>query len=373
MALAPRRLDVPWNFRSLHQVLPPTPLTLLEIKSLNEELICIVRSGVSLDLGLRDSSNGLSGRLSSALLQLSQKVEQGKPLGEALEQLDPPAPAFYRVLVTTGLRGGQLEVILMRMNELTTILIELQEMLRRATIYPITFLVMGYLMAIGTAYFCVPPIKALFTDIQVAPSLPVRFIFFLNETLPYWGAGIPLLALSLTLVYAVVLRVRTGVASALSLAWLVPGLRGLLRDIDTSRLASFLAIQTEYGVSWPEALRHSAASSSQPLLRHFCDHAAALIESGQHIDPMGAEAMGIPPFLLDTLSSPGSSTPRSQRVLAKDLLFAANNYRNRAILRAEWISRLLPGIISISLGTFIVGLYGWAVFGSLISIWEIVL
>lgn len=341
------------------------PLTLSELQLLNDELLAALRSGVSLDLGLRESAGHLPGRMSLLAHQLAGHLTAGMSLTESLEALDPQPPTVYRVLVAAGIRGNQLEVVLTRLNEFSRVVGDLRESLRRAIIYPISVGVMAYLLTCMATYFCVPPLREFMTDLRAEPSLPVRVVYALHDTLPIWAIGIPAIVGLACLAGIVFDWMQSGNAAASGFLRYIPGFGRLMQNAELSRLAHLLAIQTEYGLPLPESLRRCADAVATPNLRGFCLSAADRVERGESFGESLTHSPMVPPFMKWLLS-----VPSSQADLAHSTRQAAEVYRERTMLQAEWIARVVPIVLTLVFGTTVVALYGWAVMGSLITVWE---
>jgi len=328
-------------------------------------LLAAVRSGVSLELGLRDSAQHLPGRLSHLAVQLSHNLSNGKSLPEALDSLTPRVPAVYRVVVAAGVRGHQLESVLVRLNEHARVVSELRESLRRATIYPMTLGVVAYFLTCFATYFCVPPLRSFVSDMKIEPTLPIRLVYAMHDTLPYWSIGIPVLVGVSCLAGIVIDFGQRGSSGATGLLRFVPGVRGLLKNAELSRLSELLALQTEYDLPLPESLRRAGDSVASPQLREFCFVAADRVERGESFGDSLTHSRVVPPFMKWMLS-----VPTSQQGLIFSTNQAAEVYRERTILQAEWMERMIPMIMTLGFGTLVVGLFCWAVFGSLVTIWN---
>ena len=341
------------------------PLSLSELQLLNQELLAALRSGVSLELGLRDSAQHLSGRLSLLAEQLAQHLADGKSLTEALDSLTPKPPGVYRVVVAAGIRGNQLEAVLVRLNEHARVISELKESLRRAAVYPIILGVMAFLLSCFATYFCVPPLRGFLNDMKIEPTLPVRIVYAMHDTLNYWAIGIPLLFGLICIAGAADDWLQSGHTGALGFLRYLPGFRRLMHNAELSRLASLLALQTEYGLPLPESLRRAGDAVNSSQLRAFCFEAADRVEQGESFGESLPHSRVVPPFMKWMLS-----VPSSQRGLAFSTAQAAEVYRERTILQAEWIERMVPVIMTLGFGTLVVGLFCWAVMGSLVTIWN---
>ena len=341
------------------------PLSVSELQLLNDELLAALRSGVSLDLGLRESASHLPGRMSLLSKQLAGHLTDGLNLPEALEKLNPPPPTVYRVLVASGLRGDNLEVVLTRMNEFARVVTDLKETLRRAVIYPAVVLVMTYLLTCLATYFCVPPLRAFLEDMHAEPSMTVRMVYAMHASFPVWAIAVPVVVCVAIVAGIVFDWSQSGKAGAFGFLRYLPGFRRLLRDADLSRFAHLLAIQTEHGLPLPESLLRCADAASGPDLRGFCLTAAELIEQGESFGDSLTHSRVVPSFMKWALS-----VPTTQADLVASTKQAAELYRERTLLRAEWIARVVPMILTLVFGTTVVAVYSWAVMESLITVWD---
>lgn len=336
------------------------PLSVSELLLLNEELRLALRSGVPLDLGLQDSAGHLPRRLALLAEQLATHVSEGQSLPAALDRLNPPPPVIYRVLVAAGLRGDQLERVLTQLDEFGRVLIEMRETLRRAMIYPLSVLVVGYAVACLTIRYGVPPLRDFLVDLRSEPSPPIRAMYWLNENFAACAIGLPVAFLLLMGTGVLFDWLQSGRLGSLGLLRFVPGLGTVRKNFELSQLAHLLSIQVEHGVPLPESLRRCAEFAGAGPLRRDCEMAAQQVEAGAPI----TEFRSAPPFLQWILT-----VPVSQSELVANSRQAAELYRDRTALQAEWIARVVPAVLTLGLGTLIVGGYCWVVMDSLAVLW----
>ena len=342
-----------------------SPLSVAELLLLNEELLAALRSGVSLDLGLRESARHLPGRMSLLASQLAGHLTAGQNLTEALEHLNPPPPTVYRVLVAAGLRGNQLEAVLTRLNEFARVVGDLKESLRRAIIYPVSVLVLAYLLTCFATYFCVPPVRAFLTDLKAEPTFPVRVVYALHDSFPGWSLGVPVAILLFGLAGIAFDGAQSGTAGAFGFLRYLPGFGHLVRNAELSRFAHLLSIQTEHGLPLPESLRRCADAVTDPQLRGFCQTAADRVERGESFGDSLTHSRVVPSFMKWMLS-----VPSSQAELVSNTRQAAELYRERTLLQSEWIARMVPMGLTLGFGTTVVAVYCWAVIETLKTLWE---
>ncbi len=340
-------------------------MSVAELQLLNEELLAALRSGVSLDLGLRESSRHLPGRMSQLANQLAGHLSDGVSLTDSLENLNPPPPTVYRVLVAAGVRGDKLEVVLTRMNEFSRVIGDLQDVLRRAIVYPAVVFLMTYLLTCLATCFCVPPLRAFLEDLHAEPTWSVRILYAMHDSFAVWATAVPAVVILAMLGGVAFDWAQSGTAGAFGFLRYLPGFGRLLKDADLSRFAHLLAIQTEYGLPLPESLRRCADAVAAPRFRHFCIRAADQVEQGESFGDTLVRSPGVPAFMKWALS-----VPNSQADLVANTYQAAELYRERTQLRAEWIARVVPMLLTLVFGTTVVAVYCWAVVESLITVWD---
>lgn len=348
-------------------MLPAAPWSSEELLLLNEELLLALRSGVGLELGLRNAEPAGGGRLREFARSLSRSMDQGASLPQALAAMDPPPPAMYQVIVATGLRGNALESVLIRMGSFARLVNDLRQTLRRAMIYPWIVATTAFVLSVFMSVFMVPQLLAFVEDLRVEPTFPIRLAGWLHHYVREWSLGIILgLGLWWGLVWG--LRRFTPGQGALGQMACVPGFSSLARWADLARLSHLLAILTEFGIPLPESLRYCRDAIQDRNLQQFCDQAAVEIEQGRTVSERLLLTPGVPTFLQWTLS--GAAGPHD---LATNLHQAAEVYRERTLQRAEWLGRILPGVLAVSLGATLVLLYAWTVISVLRALWEILL
>ena len=132
-----------------------------------------------------------------------------------------------------------------------------------------------------------------------------------------------------------------------------------------ARFAHLMAILSEYEVPFPEAMRLSAAGTGDARLVGLVARAAESIENGQPLARAVPIDQTLPPILrwLMLLSEDQGTLPSTMRQ-------AAELYEQRAVIRAEWIQRVLPSVLVIVLGGGITLLYALSVFLPMQSVWR---
>jgi type II secretory pathway component PulF len=120
-----------------------------------------------------------------------------------------------------------------------------------------------------------------------------------------------------------------------------------------------------FDVPLPEALRLSAGSTGDRRLVTAAESTARQIEAGASLQTALSQTSSIPGFLR-WLMIAGDRQSR----LAPTLDQAATVYRQRAMLRSEWIQRLFPVAVVLILGGGATMFYALTVFMPMSMLWQ---
>lgn len=339
-------------------------LTLAELVLLTEEFEALIRAGVPLDVGFRSSAARMPARLQVVVEELSEQLQRGATLPQAMASLGDALPGPFRTLVEIGARTGRLTEALRGLSTFGAVVLELQKTLWAAVVYPAALLLLGFGLFVFLVTNVVPPMAEFYVDLRVAPPVWLRTGLFLNETALTWALGIPL----------VVIIVWLGTWVTRSPAWhpvpdlgglgrLIPGMSRAIRDSEYARFGQLLSLLVDAQVPIPEALSIVSQSVSDPQLRRWCESEtlrAAAGEAGGRLQP------GTIPPLVHWFLSRG----QQEGELAPALRQMAALYRERALLRMDRMVHFWPVAITLFLGILFVGIYSVATFGTLVDLWR---
>lgn len=334
--------------------------------ALNDEMGAMIRAGVPLEKGLRILSEEQLGRVASLAAQLSDRMDAGGSLEEALEAESGSVPPLYLAVVRAGLRSGRLAAALEGLSEVARDYAEGRRLIGLALLYPVLLLICSYVLFVAfIASFAGRFIEA-FETLRLPFSWPIRFLRLAHDTLPFWVGSVPLALMGLLLWW-----VASGRSSALSgggsgaLSW-IPGFRRMIRDGEAANFASLLALLSDHGVPLDHALRIASEAVGDRALRDSATHLAGRIVEGR-----GAEegdrtrSDAIPPLLSWILIS-----GRLHTSLPDSLRNAAATYRTRSKRKAERMRQVLPALFLFTIGGAIVLTYVVSIVLPLSSLWQ---
>ncbi len=125
------------------------------------------------------------GTLRVALRHVSEDVEGGATLSEAMARHPKVFDRLYSNMIAAGEAGGVLDVILQRLADFMEKAQKLKRKVIGAMIYPVCVISFALLIVCGIMYFVVPKFKQIFSDFDT--TLPGLTVFLL--TLSDWMVG----------------------------------------------------------------------------------------------------------------------------------------------------------------------------------------
>ncbi len=122
-----------------------------EIAFASQQLAGMLKSGIPLEGALREVARDMKrGRWRAELETLEQRLAQGVPVAEAMEQSN--LPEFYRRLFVVGAASGDLPGVLNLLADHYRRSGELAERLRIALLYPLSALFLSALLSVGLCW-----------------------------------------------------------------------------------------------------------------------------------------------------------------------------------------------------------------------------
>ena len=165
-------------------------ITEKDIALFTRQLATMMKSGVPLlqafDIVGRGHSNPTVGKL---LLDIKADVETGSSLSQAFRKFPLQFDALYCNLVSAGEQAGILDTLLDRLATYKEKIIAIKSKIKSAMFYPISILVVAFVITAVIMIFVIPAFKQVFTSFGAdlpAPTLIVMAIsdFFVS----YWWA-----------------------------------------------------------------------------------------------------------------------------------------------------------------------------------------
>ena len=240
----------------------------------------IVRGGLPLVSGLRALAIELpSRRVRRALETISDRLEQGVAVDEAVGGQIGNVPRHFRVLLQASLQTGRATELLEHYLHFARSSLDVRRRSLLAMTYPLLLLLLTTTVISGMLRFVVPKFKDLLDGFYLdVPPLTLLAID-LSDAMAGWRMLIPPLVIGLFITTWIAFG---WLAGATQRKWLyhVPAIGRMIRLAAASRLCHLLAIGIAHEVPFPEALRSAGTGAGDAYIRRATHGMATDIERG---------------------------------------------------------------------------------------------
>lgn len=244
-----------------------------------EVLLHYVHQAVRLNLPLppmlRAAEAAETGRLRARITRLRQRLENGLPLGRALDLAAPDTPHRTLATVDAAEQFGRLPEALARLTTPRTDLRQSQTTSMQLRWYPVVLLVLCVLTINAFMIFVMPKFHEIFKDFKVAlPPLTRAMVRFWSDFGLILTFGIvAMFALYCGQMAARMLAPRSAGVGPIRplfdrLLWLLPVARGVTLSRGLGDGFHIVADALEGGATLPRALSEAASVPSNVVVRH---------------------------------------------------------------------------------------------------------
>ena len=287
-------------------------------------------------------------RTHAMLAAVRNDIAAGASVGAALDARPADFPEFYRALVRSGEEAGALPAVLQHLADYLEARDALLSRTGLALLYPLIVTFAALLIAGGLLVYVVPQVAQAFQGAHQTLPLLTRALLATSDALrEAW----PWLA-------AVMLVAGAGTAAALRNTRLrmhwhrmllrLPLLGGALRNAESARLASVLAILLGGGVPLLAALASAGRASGNLAVRSALEAAAERVRQGSGL----AQALAAPRVFSPLLIHLTASGERTGRLAAMLERAGAMEARTLARRLAAFLTIFEPVLI-LALGGFV--------------------
>lgn len=230
-------------------------------------------------------------------------VLEGQSLAQALRQYPQHIPALYAATIAAGEQSGHLAQVLESLADYAEQQAELKQKLKQALIYPSLMITVSFAIVIFLMVFVVPRIIEVFTDTGQSLPLSTQFLLAISQGLQKYGLWLALLALSFGLVAKRRLQQPSTRAWWQGKLLAIPGLRYLLKTLESARYARTLGILLQAGVDVTEAMQVASAVVQNEALRQRLQYARQQVIEGMSLHKALQKAQMFAPLMLHLLAS----------------------------------------------------------------------
>jgi len=300
------------------------------------------------------------GPLKNALSTISEDVEGGSTLSEAMSKHPKAFDRLYVNMVAAGETGGVLDVILIRLAEFMEKAQKLKNKIKGAMIYPTV--VMSFAVAIVSMIMVVvvPKFKDIFADFDATLPMVTQYLigisnWFVHGTPPGWA--IVLISPIAFFLFTKLLKQSKGGRFALDTVKLkIPVMGQIIGKSSVARFTRTLGTLVNAGVPILEAINITKETSGNEVYARALSKVHDSIREGESFaDPL--RAAKVCDGIVVNMVSVGEETGELDKMLIK----VADNYdEDVEVLVGSLISLLEPimvAVLGVIVGFIVVALF----------------
>ncbi len=263
------------------------------------QLANLSESGMVITRALRTIADQTENkRMAKVVDDIREDVQKGLPLADALERHPNLFPAMYIALIRAGETGGMLDEILWRIVDFGEKEEELRGKAFSAMVYPAFLTVVGSAAIFILVAFVFPKFVVVFEEFGAQLPLPTRMVMAMCDFMGRWWWAV-LLALGGAL-FGITSWMRTekGRWKVDTLSLRIPVLRTVVQKYEMAKFARTLGTLLDNGVPVLHALRITADTMSNRLIREEVSIIHAGVTDGEAISETLTQAKHFPPLVV---------------------------------------------------------------------------
>ena len=280
------------------------------------------------------------------IMKISQMVEEGNPLSDALAAFPKIFSVFYISLIKTGEASGKISEALSYLSEHLEREHDISSKISSAMIYPIFVIsVLGAVMLM-VIFFVMPKLMDLIKQTtKKPPAFTQAMIDFYGFLAGYgWILLIAFVALVIFIIYYFTTKEGKKTYDQLSLK--IPFISGFLKKIFLIRFAENVSTLIGAGLSINNALRITRDTVDNFVYKEILTETEARVSEGEKISSVLIKYPNYaPPFVVQMIQV-GEETGK----LDKNLMEIVNFYEKEVQRAVETFTALLEPILIVFLG-----------------------
>lgn len=328
-------------------------ITEKDITLFTRQLATMMKSGVpllqSFDIVGKGHSNA---SVSKLLSDIKSDVETGSSLSQAFRKYPLHFDALFCNLVQAGEQAGILDTLLDRLATYKEKILAIKSKIKSALFYPISILVVAFIITAVIMIFVIPAFKDLFSNFGADLPTPTLVVIAMSDFfVEYWWAIFGTIGFSVWFFFYTWKRSEKMQATMDRILLKLPIFGELIRKATIARFARTLSTMFAAGVPLVEALDSVAGASGNRVYYDATKQIQSDVTTGTSLTVAMQNTEVFPNMVLQMVSI-GEESGALDSMLSK----VADFYEGEVDDAVEGISSLMEPIIMVVLGTLIGGL-----------------
>ncbi len=324
-----------------------------DVTLFTRQLATMMKSGVPLLQAFDIVGKGHSNPAVSKLLaSIKADVETGSSLSAAFRKYPLHFDNLFCNLVGAGEQAGILDSLLDRLATYKEKILAIKRKIKSALMYPISIIVVAFVITAVIMIFVVPAFKELFSGFGADLPGPTLFVMAISDFfVSYWWAIFGAIGFGLWFFFYTWKRSEKMQATMDRLLLKLPIFGEVIRKATLARFARTLATMFTAGVPLVEALDSVAGASGNRVYYDATKKIQSEISTGTSLTVAMQNAEVFPNMMLQ-MTAIGEESGALDSMLSK----VADFYEGEVDDAVEGLSSLMEPIIMVVLGVLIGGL-----------------
>ncbi len=310
-----------------------------------ENLSMLVASGMTILDALGAVAPGVrSGQMRRIIEGIREDIESGASLSQALAEARL-FPSHVVSLIRIGEASGNLA------SNLRALSLEqrkeriFRSRIRSAMLYPVFVLALTLVIGTGIAWFILPKLATVFTQMHQQLPLITRVLIATGTFLQAHGAvAVPSFLVVVGLVLYVLFAAPKTKRIGQAMLFALPGVKRLIQEVEISRFGYLLGTLLSAGVPVLQSISSLADATASPYYRAFYESLAKSIEEGNSFQKSFASYRKLDRLIPNPIQQLIVSGERSGN-LPKVLLEISQDYEDKSETTTKDLSTILEPIL----------------------------
>ena len=284
-------------------------------------------------------------KLKKALTHISEDVQQGMNLSEAMRKHPDCFDNLYVSMVQAGEVGGVLDEVMNRLSKLLEDVARLQNQIKSALTYPVAVGIFAVAIFIGMTVFLIPIFADIFKQLNVELPALTQFMLDISAFIRGFWWSIPIVFFGAGFAFRNYYKTRMGRETIDRISLKVPLFGDLIQKSAVARFSRTFGALTRSGVPILTALEIVRDTAGNQVIANAVDESRKEIQQGGMIS-LALQKEQVFPIMAIQMISIGEETGELDQMLAK----VADFYEDEVEQSVKALTSIIEPIMIVVLG-----------------------
>ncbi|HEY9779275.1 MAG TPA: type II secretion system F family protein [Leptolyngbyaceae cyanobacterium] len=284
-------------------------------------------------------------KLKKALTHISEDVQQGMNLSEAMRKHPDCFDNLYVSMVQAGEVGGVLDEVMNRLSKLLEDVARLQNQIKSALTYPVAVGIFAVAIFIGMTVFLIPIFADIFKQLNVELPALTQFMLDISAFIRGFWWSIPIVSFGASFAFRNYYKTRMGRETIDRISLKVPLFGDLIQKSAVARFSRTFGALTRSGVPILTALEIVRDTAGNQVIANAVDESRKEIQQGGMIS-LALQKEQVFPIMAIQMISIGEETGELDQMLAK----VADFYEDEVEQSVKALTSIIEPIMIVVLG-----------------------